>query len=339
MIETQTVETRQLSQQQALPSFAELMERYLKAQDLNGTARRVLRSHLVRFAIHLEAQGISPLTLHPEHLQAFRHLLASTPRAPCGRLGTGERFRSGSTIARAFATVRGFLGFVHHAGFSRTDFAWTLEAPRKYSLQLPFVPSTDQIRRLLGVPDVDTPLGLRDRAFLELLYGLGLRLGEACALNLSDVDLPSRSLRVMRSKTGREACLPLAEATARWLARYLRAGRPCLAYDVSQSAVFLSMVGSRAAANTMMGRLKQLVCAADLPRALTCHSLRHACATHLLQNDADLRAVQELLGHVNLNSTQFYTHLDIRDLHEMISRCHPRGAWRGQLSRSLVSSG
>ena len=210
-----------------------------------------------------------------------------------------------ATIARRLSAVRAFLRFT--LGPSRVpESAFAPRRPRR----LPDAPRLEEVERLQGTIAGDGPLGLRDRALVEVLYSGGLRSAEAVALDLADVDFEQEALHV-RGKGGKERVVPLGEHAAHALAVYLRDARPALARGAAD-AVFLSVRGRRLDTSV----IRRLVAGP--------HRLRHAYATHLLEGGADLRTIQELLGHASLSTTQVYSHVDARRLRRVYDRAHPR---------------
>jgi site-specific recombinase XerD len=178
------------------------------------------------------------------------------------------------------------------------------------SRRLPDAPKPAEVEELLDVADGDSPLALRNRALLELLYSAGLRSAEAVSLDLGDVDFDRETVHV-RGKGGKERVVPLGEEAALRVARYLQLGRPALAAGACD-AIFLSVRGRRLDTSTVRRLLRHP------------HRLRHAFATHLLEGGADLRVIQELLGHASLSTTQIYSHVDARRLRRVYDRSHPR---------------
>jgi site-specific recombinase XerD len=186
------------------------------------------------------------------------------------------------------------------------DAALTPSRPRR----LPDAPRAAEIDELLELVEGDSPLALRNRALLELMYSAGLRSAEAVALDLADVDFDREVVHV-RGKGGKERVVPLGEEAAAHVAHYLRDGRPALATGAND-ALFVSVRGRRLDTSTVRRLLRHP------------HRLRHAFATHLLEGGADLRVIQELLGHASLSTTQIYSHVDARRLRRVYDRSHPR---------------
>ncbi len=220
-------------------------------------------------------------------------------------LGRGRSRLAATSISRRLAAVRSCLRYT----FGPAMVPDGSLAPSR-ARRLPDVPKAAEIEALLEVVEGDSPLALRNRALLELMYSAGLRSAEAVALDLADVDFDRETLHV-RGKGGKERVLPLGEEAAHHLACYLRDGRPGLAAGAND-AVFLSVRGRRLDTSTVRRLLRHP------------HRLRHAFATHLLEGGADLRVIQELLGHASLSTTQIYSHVDARRLRRVYDRAHPR---------------
>jgi site-specific recombinase XerD len=221
------------------------------------------------------------------------------------RPGRVPRRLAPATVARKLAAVRALLRSA--LGPARVpDASFAPRRPRR----LPETPRVEEIDRTLAALEGEGPLALRNRALVELVYSAGLRSAEAVGLDLADVDFEQELVRV-RGKGSKERVVPLGEEAAAWVARYLRDARPALARG-AVDALFLSARGRR---------LDTSVLRRILPHP---HRLRHAFATHLLEGGADLRTIQELLGHSSLSTTQVYSHVDARRLRKVYDRAHPR---------------
>jgi site-specific recombinase XerD len=232
-----------------------------------------------------------------------------------------ERDLARATIARRSSVARTWFALLVRRGVVPTDPAATLESPRA-GRPLPRVLRVDEVARLLVTPDATTPTGLRDRALLELLYATGARVSEACDLDLDALDLPQRQVR-LAGKGGKERIVPVGTPALAACRRYLAEGRPELLGAQTTSAWLLNTHGQRLGARDARTAVDRAARAAGLGH-VTPHSLRHAFATHLLDRGADLRQVQELLGHSSLATTQRYTHLSRGRLQEVHARAHPR---------------
>jgi site-specific recombinase XerD len=270
------------------------IERFLTGPRLSDATRRAYRSDLRDFTRWLDARSLSFEEVDTRALAAYT-----------SELGRGRRGLAPATIARRLAAVRSFLGAT--LGPDRVpEAALSPRRPRR----LPEAPKVAEVEDLVDGVGGDGALGVRNRALLELVYSCGLRAAEAVGLDLADVDFEQEAVHV-RGKGGKERVVPLGERAARDVAVYLRDARPALARGACD-AVFLSVRGRRLDTST----LRRLV--------RNPHRLRHAYATHLLEGGADLRTIQELLGHSSLSTTQVYSHVDARRLRRVYDRSHPR---------------
>lgn len=228
------------------------------------------------------------------------------------------------TVTRALSSVRRFYRFLVHHGEREDDPAAGIESPRA-GRPLPDSLSETQVDALLQAPDTDTPVGLRDRAMLELMYATGLRVSELVALEWADVNTRQGVVRVT-GKGGKERLVPLGEEAAHWLARYLRDARgELMAGHPPAEAVFVTRRGRGLTRQAFWYRIKRYAQVAGIEAPLSPHTLRHAFATHLLDHGADLRVVQMLLGHSSLSTTQIYTHVARARLQSLHAEHHPRG--------------
>ena len=232
-----------------------------------------------------------------------------------------------SSRARALVAVRRFLRYWVERGALPADPSHTLQTPRR-GRPLPRVLRPDEIAALLDTPRGETPLALRDRAMLEILYAAGLRVSELVELTLAAVERRVGVLRVV-GKGGRERIVPFGEVARRALERYLEAGRPALLRRAARAtdAVFLSNRGGAMSRQNFFSRVRGLAARAGLdPARVSPHIFRHSFATHMLEGGADLRVVQDMLGHADLASTEVYTHVSRKRLRETVEAHHPRGA-------------
>lgn len=236
------------------------------------------------------------------------------------RLGNGASQRS---AARLMSCLRGFYRYQLREGRLTVDPTLDVDSPR-LGRPLPRSLSEMDVEKLLAAPDIDDPLGCRDRAMLELLYACGLRVTELTSLQMSQVSLNQGVLRVF-GKGSKERLVPMGEEALYLLQRYLREARPELLRGVPGDMVFPSRRGRQMTRQTFWYRIKIHARTAGITRSLSPHTLRHAFATHLLNHGADLRVVQMLLGHSDLTTTQIYTHVARQRLQELHSRHHPRG--------------
>ena len=227
-----------------------------------------------------------------------------------------------TSVARALSSVRSFHRFLVRDGVVDHDPMAGVPQPR-LPRSLPRPLPVEDVRRLLEAPDVETPSGSRDRAILELLYGSGLRISELTGLDVDDVDLEQGSVRVL-GKGGKEREVPLGSFAADAVTAYLTRGRPALASGVTRGALFLNARGGRLSRQSCARVLTAYVRRAGIDRRVTLHTLRHSFATHLLEGGADVRVVQELLGHASVGTTQIYTLVTEQHLREVYETSHPR---------------
>lgn len=228
-----------------------------------------------------------------------------------------------ATIARRLASLRSFFRFGQREGWVEGNPAKALRNPRK-PRNLPHFLSSQELARLLAAPPANTPMGLRDRAVLETMYSAGLRVSEVVGLNESDVDLRAEILRV-RGKGRKERLAPIGSFAARALRRWLAVRRLHPSQPAGAAApVFVNRFGRRLTTRSVARMLEKYLRIAGLDRRTTPHSLRHSFATHLLDRGADIRSVQELLGHKSLVTTQIYTHVSTASLRAVYEKAHPR---------------
>ena len=270
------------------------IDRFLASPSLAASTRRAYAADLRRFSDWLEQRGTTVEEVDVRALVDY-----------ASELGRARNGLAPATIARNLAAVRSFLRFT--LGATRVPDASL--GPRRPQ-RLPEAPKREEIEAIVDSLDADGPLGLRNYALVELVYSAGLRSAEVVDLDLGDVDFEQEHVRV-RGKGGKERVVPLGEEAAHIVARYLREARPQLARGAND-ALFLSTRGRRLDTST----LRRL-----LPHP---HRLRHSFATHLLEGGADLRTIQELLGHSSLSTTQVYSHVDARRLRRVYDSSHPR---------------
>jgi len=228
---------------------------------------------------------------------------------------------SGRTAAKSLSGLRSFCRYLVQQGVLQQNPCEHLETPR-LPRRIPQVFSRQQVDALLELADLSTPSGIRDRCLFELIYSCGLRVSEAAGLTLERVYAAEGLLRVC-GKGDKERVVPVGEVASQWLERYLREARPALAGRRRERHVFLNRRGGPLSRKGVWKRFKELTLRAGLSGKV--HTLRHSYATHLLQGGADLRAVQTLLGHADIATTQIYTHVEERELQRHHRRYHPRG--------------
>ncbi|GAA0506144.1 tyrosine recombinase XerD [Paractinoplanes deccanensis] len=283
-----------------------------------GLSRNTLASYrrdLDRYAARLAESGISDLSevsasAITDHLAFLR-----------------DDGLASSSAARAISAVRGLHRFAAREGYAGADVSAEVRPPAPPK-RLPKALDVDQVTRLLAVPD-DTPLGLRDKALLEFLYGTGARISEAVGADIDDLTLDGEPSAVLHGKGGRTRLVPVGGYARASLDAYLVRGRPALAANGRGTpAVFLNARGGRLSRQSAWTILHRAASAAGLPvdgpHAVSPHTLRHSYATHLLDGGADVRVVQELLGHASVTTTQVYTLVTVERLREVYATAHPR---------------
>lgn len=289
---------------------------------VRGAARRTIegyRYNIGRLIAFLEEVGVRRL-----HEVTSQVLLAYHNRLLSQGGPTGKRLTVAS-LAGHIVHVRNFFRYLTRHHELLINPAEDLAVPRCPPRPPTDVPDFYMMKRLLLVPNIRKPLGIRDRAMLELLYSSGVRVSEFTALELGDIDLVAAELRVRQGKGGKPRVVPLGRAACLWVGRYLRDVRPTLVRSTGQLAIFLSREGCRWSRRTIAQLMRGLALQAGIRTPLTAHTLRHTFATHMLRGKASLRHLQEMLGHAKLSTTQVYTKVDISDLKEVHRRCHPRG--------------
>ncbi|WP_347549773.1 site-specific tyrosine recombinase XerD [Pseudalkalibacillus hwajinpoensis] len=233
-----------------------------------------------------------------------------------------DQGKASTTIARNIASIRSFHQFLLREKAVDQDPSVHIETPRT-ERKLPKILSTTEVEQLLEAPDYSTPFGKRDRAMLEVLYATGLRVSELVDLKLEDIHLTMGFIRTI-GKGNKERIVPLGKMARDALTTYLDEGRGQLMKQNRTDMLFLNHRGERLSRQGFWKILKKLAVQARIVKPLTPHTLRHSFATHLLENGADLRAVQELLGHADISTTQIYTHVTKTRLKDIYSTYHPR---------------
>lgn len=287
-----------------------------------GVARNTLLSYgrdLRRYAAFLEQRGIGDLSeVTEKDVSTFLAYL---------REGSAEQQPlSAASAARALVAVRGLHRFLAMEGVTPGDPAAGVTPPRP-AQRLPKAITVDEVERLLAATSVgEGPVALRDRALLEVLYGSGARISEAVGLDVDDVDLRAGTVR-LRGKANKQRFVPLGSYARGALSAYLVRGRPALAAKGLQggaTAVFLNQRGGRLSRQSAWTLIQSAAERAGLGQSVSPHTLRHSFATHLLEGGADVRVVQELLGHASVTTTQIYTLVTVQRLREVYAQAHPR---------------
>ena len=295
-------------------SSSEVVDRFLDASWAErGLSRNTLNSYgydLNLLDTHLRKHGSTLKTAGRDDLLNF---LATQVREG----------RSPRSLSRYLSGIRQFYRWLVREGVLSEDPSALIESPR-LGRSLPKALSEDQVSRLIEAPDIETPLGLRDRTMLELMYATGLRVSELVALELNRINLNQGVVRI-QGKGGKERLVPLGAEAIAWLQRYLQDARPQLMAGAQCPQVFVSNRKSGMTRQAFWYTVRRYTNQAGIEQKVSPHMLRHSFATHLLNHGADLRVVQLLLGHSDLSTTQIYTHIAREGLKRLHATHHPRG--------------
>lgn len=289
---------------------------------------------------HLQARGFSPRTV-PEYIRNVERFLAYLKELniyditevnqrimaayQVSLLEEKYRDRPISTVTklRRLSTVRSFFQYLVKTGVVTFDPTADLDLPKRHKSLPKNILTKKEMAKLLSLPDLSTPLGIRDRAILETLYSTGIRASELCNLKLVDVDTARGELRVTKGKNAKDRVVPIGEIACDYIELYLAKARRFLA-PASQPILFVTKSGKKFHYTTLSHLVIRYGKKAGLKKQISAHSLRHTCASHLLKGKADIRYIQEILGHASLATTQVYTKVEINDLKKVHHRCHPR---------------
>jgi integrase/recombinase XerD len=274
--------------------------------------------YLGRFVAWLLDRGVEAGQARSEDLQAYQAALCGT------RTREGRPLSVGSQINHLHA-LRSFYRFLYRRSMVLQDPSAALRLPGQGERLPREILSVREVRRLIAHTDTRMPHGLRDRALLETLYATGIRISELTKLKLEDVDLEERVLHVLLGKGRKDRFVPLTSAASDAIEAYLVAARPRLLSGRARRELFVGNEGGRLTGTPVTHILRACATRAGVKKRVTCHVFRHSVATHLLRGGADIRHVQELLGHASLATTERYTRVEVQDLRRVIERAHPRG--------------
>jgi integrase/recombinase XerC/integrase/recombinase XerD len=300
------------------PAWREALGRFdrqLAARGMAEKTRRAYGNDVGELAAWATDAGVPPKAVDYRRLRRYAARLA-------GGAGEGARALSPPTVARKFASIRAFYRQMVERGEVDQNPADLVTHARRRS-PLPKAMRTDELDQLLDRMPVGTPLEARDRAMLELTYSCGLRCEEVVNVDVGDLDFDAEELRVL-GKGSKTRIVPVGEPAQKAVEDYLAAARPSLVTNADEPALFLSKRGRRLSPSDVRRRLRTWLRHAGLPGDASPHALRHSFATHLLEGGADLRAIQELLGHASVSTTQIYTRVESARLRRQYSRSHPR---------------
>ena len=304
-----------------MSSFNEHAEKYKQQLLILHYAARTIDSHafyLNRFFAWLEAQGIAGITAVTKNtVQDYQaHLYEQINRNgdPTGA----------HTQNQALSIVKSFFRFLRENDYLAHDPARDVTYAKTPKRLPRSILSGPEAKKVIHAPNTSTALGYRDRTILEVLYSTGVRRKELVSLTLQDVDYHEGFVRVNSGKGDKDRVVPIGKIACRYIENYVKAVRPMLVRDPHNNHLFLSMRGTTPSFSTIEEIIKKHTKKAKIKKTVSPHTFRHTCATHMLRNKANIRHIQELLGHASLESTQVYAHVTITDLKEVHSRCHPR---------------
>lgn len=288
----------------------------LNIRNYSGSTLTRRENGLRRFIGWCDERGLNePQSITKPILESYqRHLYYY-------RQENGEPL-SPTTRARYLTNIKQFFKWLAQENHLLYNPASELILP-KTTASLPVVLTEDEVDRLMQQPDINTPYGLRDRAILELFYSAGLRRTELCNLQVSDLSLSRQTVFVREGKGGKDRLLPVGERAIAWLAKYLTDVRHQLLLSVTEATLFLNDYGEPFRDSKLGDKVKRYMKNAGISAPGSCHLLRHAMATHMLENGAELRFIQAMLGHADFRATQVYTHVSIRKLQEIHAATHP----------------
>jgi len=293
-----------------LPYAAEFLAYCKLEKTLSGNTIESYSNDLERLSRYLYHNKITNIhALMPEHLSAYIRTLYEVGFAA-------------TSIQRTLSTLRGYFGFLCADGIIPADPTEYLDSPRSVRY-LPAVLTIDEIVALMESVDIHKKCGLRDRALLETLYATGMRVSELSSCTVEHI-LLGEGLARITGKGSKERLVPVGGIALKWIQGYLEAERPLLAKPSSDSTLFLNVRGSRISRMGLWKIIQKYAALAGIKKEISPHTFRHSFATHLLEGGADLRAVQEMLGHANIITTEIYTHVDREYLKEVHRSFHPR---------------
>jgi integrase/recombinase XerD len=289
------------------------------AVGMSPETARIRRAALDRFAAWCDGQAVgSPAQLTHNHLEAYQGYLAAYQKADGNLIAA-------STRAARMNPVLAFCRWLSRESLVEDDPGKRLVMPRQVRRLPSRVPTVQEIDEMLAEPDPLTPSGIRDRAVLETLYSTALRRMELARLELRDLNLDALLVYVRSGKGARDRVVPLGERAAQWIHRYLGEVRPLLSNGPGDRTLFLTDYGERFEKNRLGDMVRRHVVNSGFPGRGACHLFRHSCATHMLENGADIRFIQEMLGHAQLSTTEIYTRVSIGKLKDVHRVTHP--AW------------
>mgnify|MGYP001824392300 FL=1 len=301
--------------------FAALRDRYIEYLQIRNYSERTIdnrRGYINRFILWCEERALSrPEQITKQILEVHQRYLY---RYLDARTGRKLSFR---TQNARLVQLRGFFSWLCKRDLLPANPAADLDLPRPEQRLPKHILNAREVELVLAQPDMLSESGLRDRAMLEVFYSTGMRRSELAGLKLHDLDCERRTVTIRQGKGKKDRMVPIGERALSWVSKYMEEVRPGLSCAQSDEALFLSSLGESFSPMRLTQLVRGYVKAADIAKSGACHLLRHAAATHMLENGADIRFIQELLGHAKLETTQIYTHVSIRQLQEVHERTHP----------------
>lgn len=304
-----------------MKSFSDFLKKYQQHLLVIHYAERTIEGHvfyLNRFfawVSHLDISDVTAVTKnHVSDYQAHLYEQVNRNGEPIGA----------SCQNHVLGIVKSFFRFLRENDYLASDPSRDV-AYAKVPKRLPrSILSGTEAKKVIHAPNTKTALGYRDRTILEVLYSTGVRRKELVSLTLQDVDYQDGFVRVNNGKGSKDRVVPIGKIACRYIENYIKQVRPMLAKDPRENHLFLSMRGTRPSFSAIEGIIKKHTRKAKIKKTVSPHTFRHTCATHMLRNKANIRHLQELLGHASLESTQVYAHVSITDLKEVHAKCHPR---------------
>lgn len=297
------------------PQLDQLVDLYLNFLTVEkGLARKTIEAYasdLSAFVAYLQHQGIDAIG-RADTAAILKYII-----------DLRKSGRGATTRARHLVTLRGFFQYMHRSGYIQQNPAKLVDLP-KSGLKLPTVLNVEEINLLLAAPDLAKPVGQRDAAMLELIYAAGLRVSELIGLRMTSVNLEAGFVRVL-GKGAKERIVPIGRKALNSIQVYVKGGRRQQLKDLASQYLFVARAGKPMTRQGFWKLLKRYALKAGIQQRVTPHSMRHSFASHLLEGGADLRAVQVMLGHADIATTQIYTHVAQKRLVEIHKKYHPRG--------------
>lgn len=296
---------------------------HMRSRNFSERTVETYLSNVRDFASYCQSKNIHrPAEVSRDLVHDYQHALFQ--RSSKNESNNNGHHLSASTQANYLHAIRCLFRYLAASGSVLHDPTSTITLPRTPQLLPRVILSKGEIARILTQPNTKTALGYRDRAMMELMYACGLRVSELSSLDVADVDFARGLATIRKGKGQKPRVVPMGEVAAEWIEGYLRAIRSKFTRDRNETALFLSWRGKRIPRNSVLARVAHYTKSAKIKKRVGCHTFRHTCATHMLRGGADIRSIQELLGHATLASTEIYTRVEIGDLVKVHKKFHPR---------------